>query len=62
MQSFNEEFYTCLDVTSNVSVESSVELSIVKLSYAFVNVLVAVHDNCTGSFVCCFDDYVSASA
>ena len=32
VQSFNEEFYTCLDVTSNVSVESSVELSIVKLS------------------------------
>ena len=32
VQSFNEEFYTSLDVTSNVSVASSVELSIVKLS------------------------------
>ena len=32
VQSFNVEFYTCLDVTSNVSVKASVELSIVKLS------------------------------
>ena len=30
MQSHNEEFYACLDVTSNVIVKSSVELSIVK--------------------------------
>lgn len=29
VQSFNEEFYTCLDETSNVGVELSVELSIV---------------------------------
>ena len=32
VQSFNEEFYKCLDFTSNVSVESSVQLAIVKLS------------------------------
>ena len=32
VQSFNIEFYTCLDVTSNVNVKASVELSIVKLS------------------------------
>ena len=30
MQSPNEEFYACLDVTSDVSVKSSSELSIVK--------------------------------
>ena len=38
--------YVCLDVTCDVAVELPVKFIVVKLTYAFVYVPVAVHDNC----------------